>query len=220
MTKSKNTRPTSSLAGRTRALIFVVAVAVAGTVGASALASSSNPGSTHRTGKRTGIAVLSHHRERPARAAKADSVSAPAGAVLAAVVGDNQIYALRRSNGDDCVINLHVGAGGGSVCAPSSTVEEQGEVGISQEGEGATSPGSPATLRVTVLAPDGVTSVRFSDRDGTSHDVAVTNNVAEREDVEIASVSYSLPGGGSQETNVAAVVDHTPRQPGAAESSR
>src|ERR1700753_2114353 len=105
MTKSRNSRPTRSVAGRMRAVIFVVAVAVAGTVGASALASSPSPGSTHRTGKKTGIAILSHRPERLARAAKADSVGAPAGAILAAVVGDNQIYVLHRSNGDDCVIH-------------------------------------------------------------------------------------------------------------------
>jgi len=73
---------------------------------------------------------------------------------------------------------------------------------------------------VTALLPNGVTSVRFRDRDGSSSEVAVRNNVIEHEDANIASVSYTLPDGAMQTTNVGAVVDRTPHQPGAAGSSR
>lgn len=75
-------------------------------------------------------------------------------------------------------------------------------------------------LRVTALLPNGVSSVQFTDRDGSSYSVPVTNNVVVHEDIDIAGVSYALSDGVTETTNVAAVVDHTPQQPGAPGSSR
>src|SRR4029077_9526036 len=98
--------------------------------------------------------------------------------------------------------------------------EEEGIVGISVEGAGATAPGSASTLRVTAMVPNGVTSVKFTDRDGSSYEGPVANNVVEREDIGAASVSYSLPGGGNQTTNVAAMADHIPSRPGPPGSSK
>jgi hypothetical protein len=209
-----------SLTGRTGAVMLVVAAAIAGMLVATALASSGSQGHMRRAMKAGDIAVLLHHPKGLARIAQAGSLNPQPGSILAAVVGRTAVYALHNSNGEDCVINLTASAGGGSVCAPAPQVEAQGVVGISQEGEGATAPGAPATLRVSALVPNGVTSVRFTDRNGASSEVPVTNNVVVREDVDIASVHYTLPSGGSQTTNVAAVVDHTPRQPGPADSSR
>jgi hypothetical protein len=70
------------------------------------------------------------------------------------------------------------------------------------------------------MVPNGVTSVAFTDRDGSTYVAAVTNNVVEREDLNIASVRFILPGGGSRVTNVAEIVDRTPGQPAPAGSSR
>jgi hypothetical protein len=70
------------------------------------------------------------------------------------------------------------------------------------------------------MVPNGVPSVKFTDRDGSSYAVPVTNNVVEREDLNVASVSYVLPGGENNTTNVAAMVDHIPSQPGPSGSSK
>jgi hypothetical protein len=124
----------------------------------------------------------------------------PPGAVLASVVGRNEVFALHQSPGEDCVMNLHLGAGGGAVCAAAAHVEEEGVVGIFEEAQGATAPGSAATLRVAVLVPNGVGTIQFTRRDRSSYQVPVSNNVAESEGVAIASVSYGLPGGGHRTT--------------------
>jgi len=204
---------------RAGGLLFVVGATAAGILAAAALASNAGLVSVHRATKRTGIAVFSHP-PKLARIAKTGSLSAPSGAILAAISGENEVYALHDAGGEDCVMSLHVGAGGGSVCAPPRRVEEQGAVGIFEEGQGATAPDSPARLRVTVMVPNGVGSVQFTYRDDSTDQVTVSNNVAELESTEIASVSYPLPGGGSRTTNVAAVVDNAPSQPGAGGSSR
>lgn len=205
-------------AGRAAAVALVVAAVVAGMLITSALGSSGGSVETHHAARKASIGVFLRDPKR-ARIASASSLRAPSGAILAAVVGHTEVYALHHSKSEDCVMDLTVGASGGSVCAPASQVEERGEVGISQEGPGATAPNSPATLRVTALVPNGVKSITVTDRDGSSYGVPVSNNVAEREDINIASVSYTS-GGGTQTTNVAAVVDHMPTQPGPADSSR
>lgn len=210
------------LARRAAALPLIVATVVVGVVVATAVASHD---SAHRTthhyhGLRTSIGVFSHHPKGLARIAQTGSVTPPAGAILAAVVGHTDVYASHNFRGEDCVIHITPGAAGGSVCGRPTTVEEEGVVGVGFEGKGATAPGSPPTLRVTAMVPNGVTSVKVTDRDGSSYDVAVTNNVVMREDINAASVSYSLPGGGNQTTNVATMVDHIPTQPGPPGSSK
>lgn len=212
---------TKSLTGRVASLMFVVTAAIIGLLVATALASTgSHRGVHHRKGKRTGIAVFSHHPQGLARIARVGSLTPPAGAILAAVVGRTEVYVSHNAKGGDCVVELTVGAGGGSVCGRSTVVEEEGLVGVGVEGEGATAPGSPRTLRVSAMVPNGVTSVKFTDRDGSSYPVPVTNNVVEREDLNVASVSYVVPGGESRMTNVAAMVDHIPSQPGTSDSSK
>lgn len=218
-TSSSSKRP---LATRTISVVVVAAVAITGTlVAAVALASGNSHGRRHQTAKKpSGIAVFSHHPKGLARIASAGSLKPPPGAILADVVGRTEVYVLHNSNGADCVMHLTVGAAGGSICSQPAQIEKEGAVGIFQEGPGATAPGSPATLRVTVLVPNGVRNVTFTDRDGSSYKVPVTNNVVEHEDINAASVAFTLPGGETATTNVAAVVDHTPRQPGPPGSSR
>jgi hypothetical protein len=202
-------------------VILVMAAAVAGVMVATALASSDTGKKMHhRGGRHDRLAVFSHHPKRLARIATAGSLSPPKGAILAAIVGRTEVYASESASGDDCVIHLTVGAGGGSVCGRAATVEEEGIVGVGIEGEGAIAPGSPSTLRLTALVPNGVTNVKVIDRDGSSYEVPVTDNVVEREDILAASMSYILPDGGTHTTNVGAMVDHIPHQPGPAGSSQ
>lgn len=217
-------RSPMNITRRAVAVLAVMAGAVAGTLMVTAaLASSNHPG--HVTGG-TGIAIFSHHHRSSqlARIASASTLTPPPGAILASVTGSNEVYVLHRNGGEDCVMVLHVsvsvsGSGGGA-CAPASAAEAEGAVGIFEQGEGATAPGSPATLQVATLVPNGVGSVVFTDRNGASRAVTVTNNVVVEEDMGISSVSYTLPNGTTHTTNVAAVVDRTPRQPGAAGSSQ
>jgi hypothetical protein len=187
---------------------------------ASALASSATRERAHHTTIRTGIAVFSRHPKGIARIATAGALNPPANAILAAVVGHTEVFAYHNSSGEDCLDHLKIGAAGGGGCAPALLIEERGSVGVFQEGEGATAPGSPATLGVAAMVPNGVSSVRFTDRDGASYEVPVTNNVVEHEDVNLASVSFTMPGGAVETTDVAAIVATTPRQPGPAGSSK
>lgn len=196
--------------------MLVVALAAIGAtlVASVALATNSHPS------VRTGISVFSHRPKALARIATSGSLNPPPGAILASVSGHNEIYAWHHAAGEDCVMNLHVHGAGGAVCGEAAKVEAVGTVGVFEEGEGATAPNSPATLRVAALVPNGVNSVTFTDRSGTSYAVAVTNNVVESEDINISSVSYKLPNGETHATDVASVVDRGAHQPGPAGSSR
>jgi hypothetical protein len=204
---------------RIGAVMLVIAGVVAGMLVATALASGGHATARHR-GPRWAIAVFSHHPKGLARIASAGAPRPPASAILAAVVGKTEVYVSKSAGGEDCLEHFTVSAAAGGGCAPATQVEEQGSVGIFQEGEGATAAGSPATLRVTALVPNGVPSVKFTDRDGSSYQVAVTDNVIEHEDINTASVSYTLPDGVTRTTNVEAVVNRTRHQPGPAGSSR
>jgi hypothetical protein len=215
MTKPKNEGKRSRYA-RVGTVMLAAAATAAAVVAASALANTHTV-SAPRSAHRANLTVFKHHR----RVARVDSASkAPAGAILAASTGKTDVYVARNANGDDCVYHFTAGAAGGGGCSPAAQVEGKGAVGIFQEGEGATAPGSPATLRVTALVPNGVSSVEFTDKDGSSYSVPVTNNVAVHEDIDISKVSYTLSDDATETTDVAAVVDRTPRQPGAPGSSR
>jgi hypothetical protein len=195
---------------RSRAVMLVVAAVIAGTVVAGALSASGNGTSKHRTTWKSGLAVFSHPKSR-ARIAQADSASPPSGAVLAAVVGQTEVY-VSQSGSELCVMHMTGSSGGGSVCGQVPAVEAEGVVGVGTGVE-------KSNVRVTALLPNGVKAVTFTDRDGSSYDVAVTNNVVSREDNNLTSVSYSTANGASHTTNVAAMLAHIPSQPGPASSS-
>jgi hypothetical protein len=222
MTPASTIRAVRSILVRSGTVMLVAAASVVGVlVATAALASSSGGGNGHRARARTDIAVLSRRPQGSVHAARGDSLKPPPGAILAAVVGRVSIYVWRNPRHEDCVIDLHVGAEVGLVtCAPSATAERRGMVQVSREARGATAPGSPATVRVSTLVPDGVTSITVTDRDGSSHETRVSNNVAVREDIRAASVSYTLPGGSVRKTNVAAIVDRTPHRPAADDPRR
>lgn len=222
MTPASTIRAARSILVRGGIVMFVAVASVAGVlVATAALASSSNHGNSRRARARTDIAVFSRHPRESAHVARGGSLKPPPGAILAAVVGRVSIYVWRNPSHEDCVIDLHAGAEVGLVtCAPSATVERRGMVQVSREAKGATAPDSPATVRVSTLVPDGVASIRVTDRDGSSYETHVSNNVAVREDSRAASVSYTLPGGGVRRTNVAAIVDRTPHRPDSVDPRR
>jgi hypothetical protein len=208
MTRFTNKNRVESFTSRAGAVMLVAAAAIVGVLVTSAFASGGRTG--QRPAKGGDIAALSLH-PKVARIASAGTLNPPPGATLAAVSDDTDLYVLHDASGEDCVIHLTAGSGGGSVCEPSSAVENEGEVGV---GATATASGSIAELRVTALVPNGVSVVRFTDRDGSSFDIPVTHNVLEHKDLNVASVSYVLPDGQVHTTNVAAIADQVPSQPG------
>jgi hypothetical protein len=161
-----------------------------------------------------GFSVFMH---RAARAA--DTRSAPPGAVLATVSGANSIYAWHRSATEDCVVDVRVGDKRSGICAKDAYAVANGVVGIFRQGAGALSPNSLANLRVAALVPDGVDNIVFTDRNGLRYVVRVVNNVAEREDLNIASVHYTLASGRTKTINVASIIDAAASRPGSPGSS-
>ncbi len=205
MTKLTNMARTRPMIRRASAIGLVIAAVAACTLVATALAASGSAKKTHHSAGK--LAVLTPHL---ARAAK--SALIPAGAVLATVADGAEVYADQNASDEDCIIHVTPNAGGGSVCAPASQVEAEGEVGVGRSG-------ASDAVRVSALVPNGVTNLRFVDRDGSSYTVGVTNNVVEHQDGSVASVGYTLPNGKVHTTNIAAIVDQIPTQPGAPGSS-
>lgn len=196
-------------------LTTVVALAIVGVLVSAALAASTSK--TKPSVRRSHLHVFSHHLVRRARTASADSLTAPSGAVLAAVTDGTEVYAQEKTS-ELCVIHLTASEGGGEVCRAASLVESEGMVSVG--GGGIASDGSLVSLHITALVPNGVKSVHFADTNGETYDLPVTNNVVTHEDTDVTSVSYSLPDGGTHVTNVAKMINSLPRKAELAGSSQ
>jgi hypothetical protein len=132
---------------------------------------------------------------------------------LAAVRGNDEIYVGHRYSPTtlDCFWEHINPQGGHGACGKADIVESQGMVSLYEPGEG-------PPRHILAFVPDGVASVVVNDSDGSSHAVSVANNLAVYEDLNIPStVSFKLPNGASEVTNVAGWV--TPRPPGPPGSS-
>ena len=150
------------------------------------------------------FAVLSQKARRAHRA----SINGPRGAVLATSLGSHQVYAWTGSSAealaslhvnmpsavsDICLIEQEPGIGGGGTCGSAKAVAQHGIVGVSEVGDS-------LHRIVSVLVPNGVEYVTFTDRDGSSYNVKVTHNAVIVDDQDLAAppttaVSYKLPGG-------------------------
>jgi hypothetical protein len=137
------------------------------------------------------LAVFRHPDRRvTAHVAARDFV--PSSAVLAATDGDHELYVWEggprsASVGDE----LCIGDGTqtnvfGVACGSIATVTHHGIVWIST---------SKAGVNIDMLLPNGVGRVQIGNHDGTSSTLSVSNNVAELEDANIASVTYKLANG-------------------------
>ncbi|MGN6372191.1 MAG: hypothetical protein ACTHM1_04275 [Solirubrobacteraceae bacterium] len=173
--------------------------------------------------------VLEHRGARVATAG--DSRVVPAGAVRAATVGDLSVYVWERAPGERTLsrpgaatepmvceaFEIHGAvdeAGDGAGCGPAGEIAKAGNVTFGQAPIPGTHTLSPMT--VTALVPNGVESVRFTDTDGSSYDVKVTNNVVVVEDGKLAhppatAVSYRLPDGKLQNVPMPTQEDNAPR---------
>jgi hypothetical protein len=184
-------------------IMVAVAVGVSLLV-TSALASNA---AKHRVAQPHGLAVFSHPPKGIAHIASANSATgatAPAGARLAAVVGNTEVYvdqpASGPSSGLDCVIHIAGGAGGGA-CGQPFKVEAEGMVVVSGVG---------GVERMTALLPNEVTSVKITDRSGLAYELAVKNNVIEQEDDNASTLTYNLAGGRTHTTEVAKLLSPVP----------
>jgi hypothetical protein len=199
-------------AGRVRLLVVVACAAVVGSALTGAFAGAH--------GKRTPkwpVSAYSHslHRAHSASTLATVPLSGASGMSLAAVKGSTEVYIGHRYSPTllDCVwerISPHEQSGG---CGRASDVESKGTVGLYEATEG-------TAAHILAFVPDGVGSVVVTDSDGSSHPVAVTNNFAIYEDSNRpSSVSYTLPDGVNQTTNVAAwrLATHGPGAPGSGE---
>jgi hypothetical protein len=196
--------------GRVQALLLIAIAAIIG----SALATGAFAGSKHVPKWR--ISAFSH----PLRRAKGASATAVptipikgvSGVSLAAVEGANEVYIGHRYSPTtlDCFWE-RTPSGGHGGCGRARELEEKGAVSLYEADE-------HAYPHILALVPDGVTSVLITDGDGSSHTVAVANNFAVYEDLRTpASVSFTLPNGATETTNVSAW--RTPQRPGAPGSS-
>lgn len=83
--------------------------------------------------------------------------------------------------------------GEGGTCGPAAAFAARGAIDVSETG--------PSLYRqVTVLVPNGVDYVTFTDRDGTSYNLKVVNNVVINEDQSLVgppaiAVHFTLPNG-------------------------
>lgn len=179
-------------------LLFVVAVtAIVGSAFvAGALAGGSKPA------PRWPISAYSHslHRAHSASAATTVPLADVSGVSLAAVKGTNEVYIGHQYSPTtlDCHWERVYPQGGSGGCSKASEVESKGVVSLYEPSEG-------APCHILAFVPDGVGSVVITDSDRSAHPVAVTNNLAMYEDTNSPlTVSYTLPSGAVQTTNVAA----------------
>lgn len=198
--------------GGVRSLFVLALAAVVGSaLAAGAFAGGSGPA---KPIPKWPISAFSHtlHRAHSASEPASIPLTGATGMSLAAVKGGTEVYIGHRNNSAAmyCIWEQIASQGAGGGCGRMSDVESKGSVSLYEATEGA-----PAEIRA--LVPDGVSNMVVADSDGSSHVVAVTNNLAMYEDPKSPSVvSYSLPDGVTQTTNVATwrLAAHGPGAPG------
>jgi hypothetical protein len=183
-------RLVASSSWRLLAVLAVIVAASAVTMLAVAFGAGSGSGGAGRPG--LGFALFSHPSSI-AKPAAVGGITPPRGATLAAVAGENTVYAWRPSGAEVCVIDLETSGVGGGACDRTPQAEAHGVVLTLRPGAKEMAAG--ATLSMAVLVPNGVSSVNFTDRDGSVRTAAVDNNVAVLADADLASVRYTLPDG-------------------------
>lgn len=143
---------------------------------------------------RHGLAVFSHPLTRRGHARYANARNLPAGSVLAEMFGTAEVY-VSENAGTTCLMVVESTSEGGS-CGRTDELLKEGMITVHVAFGG--------QVRVGVLMPNGVGNVTLTDRDGTSHQLKVANNVAEMYDAKVASVRYTLPGGSTRTERIPA----------------
>lgn len=135
----------------------------------------------------------------------------PAEAVLLDTVGETSVYMWELKKGEPVglgskLINQEEALCIGEVvagrlsagCGPAARLAENGDVDFGQHFVASTGKQSPIT--VTAVVPNGVSSVKLTEADGSSREVKVTNNVVVTEANNLSGspttgVSYKLSSG-------------------------
>lgn len=160
--------------------------------------------------RRSALMVFSHPlRVRGARIASVSGIQAPAGAVLAAVSSQKEIYAWQPTSAQEttpmgaadgghstCMVKVLSSGLESIACGSTAEVEERGIIGLSMPSKAEPNPSA------TALVPNGVTSVTVTDNDGATYSAAVSHNAVIIEDPDLAAVSFTLPDGGVNEATV------------------
>ena len=201
-------------AGRLKWLPAVAIIALASVVAAGAVASIGNTHkSRHHRKKVTGFSVLTRHRADAATSSSSVN-SPPASARLAATSGDEEVYVWQEEEGHEppssmmlgegpkiCIMErLHSSGFAAVGCSLASELERKGSASINVPSK------ADPLLGVTAFVPDGVKDVTAMLRDGSSREVPVTNNIAVVNDPELASVSYELPDGHVETSDVSSAL--------------
>jgi hypothetical protein len=165
-------------------------------------------GRTHAGRKHAGpmLAVFRHPDRRVTAHSAVVYAHFPSSAVLAATDGEHELYVWERSSpsaartGSELCIGdatpMHTG-GLAAACGSTATVMERGIVWVSASDLG---------VNIDMLLPNGVAQIQIGNRDGTAATLSVSNNVAELEDGDIASVSYKLASGATITETIPAAV--------------
>lgn len=160
--------------------------------------------------------IFSHPSRSRARAASASEVNAPpTGAVLAATTNGEEVFTWQAaasnatpagqapSGAKICVMERQAASGfAGVACYLASEIEAKGSVSVNLPSK------IQRTLGATALVPNDVPNITATDKNGSTQTVPVKDNVAVVDDPQLASVSYQLPDGTTQTTNVLEVVAH------------
>lgn len=183
-----------------RSIILAAVIAVVSIGIVAGITSHSGFGSTPHAGisvatEPIGLAVLTDGTPMQANVNSAKK-GIPPGAVLAGIYGRSEIYVSQRlargavdwlTHGYElCMTTTEPDRLVGTVCSPSSYVEENGLVTVHTAVGG---------VRVEALLPNGVHRITVIDNSGESHLVLAKNNVAAIEDADVAVVRYMLSGG-------------------------
>lgn len=168
-----------------KSAITAVAALCAVFGGATALASK-----THRGKHRSDAGHFAILARPAAHTASAQQAGLPSNAVLAATVGDNEVYAFERTAGlqaEICVAD-QVTTTIATACSRSGVAE--------REGVDLILPNLGTAPAIVVLVPNGVKAVSFM-RAGSNTPVIVANNVAVAEGA-ITAYHYDMPSGNQQ----------------------
>lgn len=230
-TSKQQNPPAKSHWRRGLVVAFPIAILMGAAMATIAIASHSNS-RVPAGGKRGGVAVprtasistpafsvLSHANHRRAHVATVGNPP-PTGSILVATKGSNEVYAYDKPAGETvgtlsgaeiCLYTRRGEIESAAACSPRADAEREGVDLIHL-------PSPSLGLNVAVLVPNGVPSVAFTDRDGSLHTIAVTNNVAIMEDPNLASFHYVLPDGTTRVTNVQGALSGRTNTPSAAGS--
>lgn len=178
---------------RTGALVVAAAVVLSGTALATGVLDPRYP--ARPSSPRWPISILSHPPTAHARRATAGGVSAPQGAIFAALSRadgvTNELYAWHRSPREDCLVDVEAAREVTTACDPSWAAEAEG---IAWAGP-ATESSGPGPVNVVAMVPDGVPTVEVTDGNGSKHAIGVVNNVVDYSAASVTELRYTLPNG-------------------------